>query len=66
MATGKEHLDSLISFIDSRRQYYESFMEYESTFGAIKSVDALDARKQELDFIFWELNRIKNKYEETN
>lgn len=40
----------------------KAFMQYESNLGAIKSVDALDARKQELDFIFWELNRIKNNH----
>lgn len=60
----KEQLENLISFIDQRREYYNSFIKYESKFGIGKSVDALDARKQELDFIFWELNRINRNEEE--
>ena len=57
----EDKVSQLISFLQDRKDYYKSMIDYEKQFNNIKVMDCLDARMSEIDFVFWELQRIVNQ-----
>lgn len=56
----EEKISSLLTYLNERREYYLRMIQYEDTFQNTKVTDSLDARRQELDYVVRELQRIIN------